>query len=86
MRLTRGAQVPTPSARVAIAFSFAARYATLVLRAAGLLVLARILGQALLDAVPAIAASGAVTAPAPQANHAPAGQSQTSGQFKPAAA
>jgi len=43
MRLTRGAQVPTPSARVAIAFSFAARYATLVLRAAGLLVLARIL-------------------------------------------
>lgn len=47
---------------------------------------ARILGQALIDAVPAIAASGAMAVPTPQTNPAPAGQSQTSGQFKPAAA
>lgn len=36
-------EAPAPSARMAIAFSFAARYGTLLLRAAGLLVLARIL-------------------------------------------
>lgn len=36
-------EAPAPSARMAVAFSFAARYGTLLLRATGLLVLARIL-------------------------------------------